>query len=86
LDEQSPNNWLDDNFWLNYAYLDSRAPLLINTNWWLAFVDDIQTKDQFLKMQEEQSRSKSHLFTSFQIRRAAWLLHRIADFKLKMDA
>jgi hypothetical protein len=40
LDAVSPHNWLDDNFWMKKAYLEWRAPLLVNSNWWLAFVND----------------------------------------------
>lgn len=42
LDKGSPHNWLDDNFWLKKAYLEWRAPLLINSNWWLIFQDDTE--------------------------------------------
>ncbi|CAG8726191.1 5532_t:CDS:2, partial [Acaulospora colombiana] len=40
LEESSPYNWFDDNFWLRKAYLENRQPLLINSNWWLALQDD----------------------------------------------
>ncbi|KAH9935245.1 acyltransferase ChoActase/COT/CPT [Amylocystis lapponica] len=40
LDKASPYNWLDDNFWLKKAYHEWRSPLLINSNWWLAFIND----------------------------------------------
>lgn len=89
LDKLSPNNWLDDNFWLKKAYLEWRAPLLINSNWWLAFLDDEQLK---LKMNERRSLTDHdelcfHVGCSpWQIRRTSWLLHRILEFKNKIES
>ncbi|KAK4687387.1 hypothetical protein P7C73_g2745, partial [Tremellales sp. Uapishka_1] len=40
LDHVSPNNWLNDTLWLPLAYHTWRAPLLINSNWWLLFKPD----------------------------------------------
>ncbi|GFZ49784.1 hypothetical protein JCM24511_07187 [Saitozyma sp. JCM 24511] len=40
LDHVSPNNWLDDTLWLGLAYHTWRAPLLVNSNWWLLFAPD----------------------------------------------
>lgn len=40
LDHVSPNNWLDDTLWLKLAYHTWRAPLLVNSNWWLSFKAD----------------------------------------------
>ncbi|KAH9983330.1 acyltransferase ChoActase/COT/CPT [Russula compacta] len=40
LDKSSPRNWLDDNIWLKKAYHEWRLPLLIHSNWWLAFFND----------------------------------------------
>ncbi|WWC92892.1 uncharacterized protein L201_007854 [Kwoniella dendrophila CBS 6074] len=40
LDHVSPNNWLNDTLWLGLAYHTWRAPLLINSNWWLLFAPD----------------------------------------------
>ncbi|KAK8849764.1 hypothetical protein IAR55_005100 [Kwoniella newhampshirensis] len=40
LDHVSPNNWLNDTLWLALAYHTWRAPLLINSNWWLLFAPD----------------------------------------------
>ncbi|WWD20394.1 hypothetical protein CI109_104870 [Kwoniella shandongensis] len=42
LDHVSPNNWLNDTLWLALAYHTWRAPLLINSNWWLLFAPDPQ--------------------------------------------
>jgi hypothetical protein len=81
LDRASPNNWLNDNFWLKKAYHEWRAPLLVNSNWWLLFHDDTtipQDIRQSLGPGEGQ-------FSDWQIRRAAWLISRFADFKIKVD-
>jgi carnitine O-acetyltransferase len=40
LDHVSPHNWLDDTLWLGLAYHTWRAPLLVNSNWWLLFRPD----------------------------------------------
>lgn len=40
LDHISANNWLDDNLWLALAYHTWRAPLIVNSNWWLTFKED----------------------------------------------
>ncbi|KAI4521333.1 acyltransferase ChoActase/COT/CPT [Schizophyllum commune Loenen D] len=82
LDKASPNNWLDDNFWINKAYLEGRSSLLINSNWWLAFKDD----DLIPPAQAEQDAEEGGLFgiTPLQIRRAAWITHRVLDFREKL--
>lgn len=75
LDKISPHNWLDDTIWLKKAYLESRSPLLINSNWWLAFMPDLLKPHEY------------HItegISSFQLRRAAWLVHRILEFKHKL--
>lgn len=40
MDRTTPNNWLDDRYWLVKAYHEWRVPLLINSNWWLMFRAD----------------------------------------------
>ncbi|KAL1738475.1 acyltransferase ChoActase/COT/CPT [Schizophyllum fasciatum] len=82
LDKASPNNWLDDNFWMNKAYLEWRAPLLINSNWWLAFKDD----NLISPLQAEQEAEEGGLsgITPLQIRRAAWMTYRMLDFREKL--
>ncbi|KAJ7067046.1 Choline/Carnitine o-acyltransferase-domain-containing protein [Mycena amicta] len=77
LDRASPNNWLDDNFWTNKAYLEWRAPLLINSNWWLAFLDDDRIPAHAKEEQDD--------ITPWQIRRGAWLVHRVLQFKNLLD-
>lgn len=82
LDRASPNNWLDDNFWLNKAYLEWRAPLLVNSNWWLAFFEDDMMPASALKGETNNNRAGT---TFWQLRRAAWLVWRTLDFKDKLD-
>ncbi|KAJ7104046.1 acyltransferase ChoActase/COT/CPT [Mycena belliarum] len=77
LDRASPNNWLDDNFWIKKAYLEWRSPLLVNSNWWLAFEDDTQIP---VHAKEEMSD-----ITPWQVRRGAWLVHRVLCFKDRLD-
>jgi Choline/Carnitine o-acyltransferase len=82
LDRVSPNNWLDDNFWINTAYLEWRGPLLVNSNWWLAFHDDKMIPPSALEGESSDSRAG---ITFWQVRRAAWLIYRILDFKGRLD-
>ncbi|TFK70341.1 acyltransferase ChoActase/COT/CPT [Pluteus cervinus] len=79
LDSASPHNWLDDNFWTKKAYLEWRAPLLINSNWWLAFHDD-----NLIPEADGPSQNYAGI-TKWQRRRAAWLLHRMLEFKDRVD-
>ena len=77
LDRKSPHNWLDDKFWLKKTYMEWRAPLLVNSNWWLAFCDDDIHPTTPTPASEH---------TDWQLKRAAWLLHRTLEFKDKVDA
>lgn len=79
LDAVSPHNWLDDNFWMKKAYLEWRAPLLVNSNWWLAFVNDPDVPPQVVT-------SHAEGITPWQVRRAACLVHGILDFKHRMHS
>ncbi|ORY34657.1 Choline/Carnitine o-acyltransferase-domain-containing protein [Naematelia encephala] len=45
LDHISPHNWLDDTLWLGLAYHTWRAPLLVNSNWWLLLAPDPKDKE-----------------------------------------
>lgn len=40
VDRTTPNNWLDDHFWIKVAYHSWRVPLPVNSNWWLMCKDD----------------------------------------------
>ncbi|TFY56886.1 hypothetical protein EVG20_g8755 [Dentipellis fragilis] len=77
LEKSSPHNWLDDNIWLKTAYHECRVPLLINSNWWLAFFNDSTIPDEVVN-------SSSTSLNPWQIRRAAWMIHRVLDLKDKL--
>ncbi|KIY73588.1 acyltransferase ChoActase/COT/CPT [Cylindrobasidium torrendii FP15055 ss-10] len=81
LDRASPHNWLDDNFWMKKAYMEWRSPLPVNSNWWLAFQDDTQ-----LPISESERVKDSPRYTHWQIQRAAWILHRILEFRSKIES
>lgn len=81
LDKASPDNWLDDNFWINKAYHEWRA-LLVNSNWWLASFEGDMTPASAIKGETSNSRVGT---TFWQLRRAAWLTWRILDFKAQLD-
>ena len=81
LDKASPHNWLDDNFWLRKAYHEWRAPLLINSNWWLAFFND---KTLLQSARDEAYTADLAGVTFPQVRRAAWLVYRTVEFKDKL--
>ena len=78
LDRSSPRNWLDDNIWPKKAYHEWRLPLLIHSNWWLAFFNDDRIPERVLR---EPASSKLAQITPWQVRRAAWLTYRHLEFK-----
>ncbi|KAG8889405.1 hypothetical protein FRB98_004498 [Tulasnella sp. 332] len=80
LDHASPDNWLNDTLWLKKAYHEWRAPLLINSNWWLLFYDDPTIPEPLRR----QGLADGEL-SDWQIRRAAWLTSRLIIFKEKID-
>ncbi|RPD60077.1 acyltransferase ChoActase/COT/CPT, partial [Lentinus tigrinus ALCF2SS1-6] len=80
LDKSSPHNWLDDNIWLKKAYHEWRAPLIVNSNWWLALVDDPNVPGDVRNPSVERTG-----YTRWQVRRAAWLVHRVLDFKAQLE-
>lgn len=47
VDRITPNNWLDDHFWLNIAYHSWRVPLPVNSNWWLLMKEDASIPEAF---------------------------------------
>nr|XP_019009266.1 carnitine acetyltransferase [Kwoniella pini CBS 10737]OCF48047.1 carnitine acetyltransferase [Kwoniella pini CBS 10737] len=89
LDHVSPNNWLNDTLWLGLAYHTWRAPLLINSNWWLMFAPD--SADPAPPNQDSSSSSwtsmvivKKEWISDWQIRKAAWIARRFAEFRTKL--
>lgn len=84
LDRESPNNWLDDNIWLKKAYHECRAPVLVNSNWWLSLKNDPNIPEDVLLGINQQSIGRTGINT-WQLRRAAWLSHRVLEFKQQLQ-
>ncbi|KAK4050126.1 hypothetical protein OIV83_003697 [Microbotryomycetes sp. JL201] len=81
VDRQSPNNWLDDAFWIKVAYHSWRVPLPINSNWWILMADDLGIPED-IRMGANQPKGE---FTEWQIKRAAKVIHRLTNFKVRLD-
>lgn len=64
------------------AYHESRAPLLVNSNWWLAFHNDPAIPDDVILGRPS---SANGGITDWQVRRAAWLVSRVLDWKSRLD-
>ncbi|KAI0787668.1 acyltransferase ChoActase/COT/CPT [Fomes fomentarius] len=79
LDKSSPHNWLDDTIWLKKAYHEWRAPLIVNSNWWLALGDDDCVPNAVRYSSQERTG-----YTYWQVRKAAWLVHRTLDFAAQL--
>ncbi|KAH9917835.1 acyltransferase ChoActase/COT/CPT [Fomitopsis serialis] len=83
LDRASPTNWLDDNFWVKKAYHEWRAPLIVNSNWWLAFHNDpIIPHDVILGRRPALGAVG---VTDWQVRRGAWLVRRTLEWKARLE-
>ncbi|BGP38767.1 hypothetical protein JCM10449v2_002704 [Rhodotorula kratochvilovae] len=80
VDRITPNNWLDDHFWIKVAYHSWRVPLPINSNWWLMCHDD-----KSIPAEVRSSGPTQGEFTDWQIKRAAKLTQRLIDFKVRVD-
>lgn len=84
---------------MKHTYHQWRVPLPVNSNWWLAFVNDpnltreadsklTRVDTNFTREPERDSLlgDKGWVgITPWQIRRAAWLIWRILDFKERLD-
>jgi hypothetical protein len=64
------------------TYLERRTPLLIHSNWWLAFCNDDGVPQDVLRFGAQDHEAG---ITPWQVRRAAWLVHRILEFKDRLD-
>ncbi|GAA5969747.1 hypothetical protein JCM11641_008027 [Rhodosporidiobolus odoratus] len=80
VDRSTPNNWLDDHFWIKVAYHSWRVPLPVNSNWWLLMKDDQGIPEEFRASVPEKGD-----FTEWQVKRAAKLTERLIDFKVRLD-
>ncbi|EKM58277.1 uncharacterized protein PHACADRAFT_26793 [Phanerochaete carnosa HHB-10118-sp] len=85
LDRVSPNNWLDDNIWLKKAYHEWRAPLLVNSNWWLAVKYDQSVPEEIIRGTAAGEDIGGTGLNKWQIRRAAWFSWRVLDFKAQLQ-
>ncbi|TCD69360.1 hypothetical protein EIP91_007916 [Steccherinum ochraceum] len=85
LDKASPHNWLDDNIWLKKAYHEWRAPLIVNSNWWLSFINDSSVPAGVLLGTDSGHYIRNTGLTRWQVRRAASLLHGVLDFKAQLE-
>lgn len=84
LEKESPHNWLDDNFWLKIAYHSWRSPLIVNSNWWLSFINDAAVPKAVLKGNVASYEVASTGVSSWQIRRATWLTYRLIELRARM--
>ncbi|GAA5861326.1 hypothetical protein JCM8547_006092 [Rhodosporidiobolus lusitaniae] len=80
VDRSTPNNWLDDHFWIKAAYHSWRVPLPVNSNWWLLMKDDGNIPREFRESVPDKGE-----FTDWQIKRAAQLTQRLIEFKVRLD-
>ncbi|GAA5867179.1 hypothetical protein JCM3774_002360 [Rhodotorula dairenensis] len=80
IDRITPNNWLDDHFWIKVAYHSWRVSLVVNSNWWLMCKEDESIPPDF-----RANGAPDGEFTDWQVRRAANLVKRMTDFKVRLD-
>lgn len=92
IDQTTDNNWFDDRFWLQKAYHEWRAPLLINSNWWLMFRADDGTPEDVAEYlgdvpayTPDAVTAQPWTYAEWGIRRATWLTYRMALYKLALD-
>ena len=102
VDRTTPDNWLDDRFWLQKAYHEWRVPLLVNSNWWLMLRADEGTPAAELESTSSSVQRSGDLVpdadlakalgsndwesAEWGIRRSAWLVYRLLVFKQRLDA
>jgi hypothetical protein len=67
---------------MRVAYHEQRQPLLIHSNWWLLLQDD-PTVPQRIR---DSVPSLDSTVTTWQIRRAAWLIKRVIDYRDKLES
>ncbi|KAJ3112172.1 hypothetical protein HDU96_004873 [Phlyctochytrium bullatum] len=82
LDKVAPrfqNSWLED-IWLKKAYLEWRDPSMINVNWWCQFRDHPEHPEALVKTAPLRGQ-----ITKFQTDRAAGFVHRLLQYKVKLD-
>ncbi|BGP14742.1 hypothetical protein JCM10213v2_002693 [Rhodosporidiobolus nylandii] len=80
IDRATPNNWLDDHFWIKAAYHSWRVPLPVNSNWWLLMKDD-----ESIPAEVRAGGPEKGEFTEWQLKRSAKLTERLVEFKVRLD-
>lgn len=65
------------------AYHEWRVPLLVNSNWWLAFHNDPNIPEDVIFGRTTSAKAG---ITDWQVRRAAWLVHRVLDWKARLES
>ncbi|CAI2168437.1 20542_t:CDS:2 [Funneliformis geosporum] len=83
IDRISPHNWLDDTWWIKKAYHEWRVPVIINSNWYLLFIDDPNTPKEYFT--NNNGICPKGQFSEWQIKRAAHLIGKMLDFKNLID-
>ncbi|CAG8534714.1 7753_t:CDS:2, partial [Funneliformis caledonium] len=83
IDRISPYNWLDDTWWIKKAYLEWRAPVIINSNWYLLLIDDPNTPEEYFTNNNEICLKGQ--FSKWQIKRAAHLIEKMLEYKNLID-
>ncbi|CAG8568154.1 1596_t:CDS:2 [Ambispora leptoticha] len=86
VDRSSPHNWLDDTFWTQKAYQEWRVPLIVNSNWYLLFIDDKNTPKEYLSRDNHDGARPRGEFSEFQVKRAAHLIWKLLEFKELLDS
>lgn len=88
VDATTPHNWLDDRFWLQKAYHEWRVPLLINSNWWLMFLNDPSVPREIAEhpgdapaytREAVDTQNWEHL--PYGLRRATWFIYRMLLYR-----
>ncbi|CAH7686690.1 acyltransferase ChoActase/COT/CPT [Phakopsora pachyrhizi] len=80
VERRSPNNWLNDNYWISCTYHSWRVGLPINSNWWIILKHDRDIPLRIIENLPDPGR-----FTDWQIRRAATMVHRMNVFRQMID-
>ncbi|CAG8718472.1 5291_t:CDS:2, partial [Dentiscutata erythropus] len=65
IDRISPNNWLDDTWWIKKAYQEWRVSLVINSNWFFLFFNDSNTPREYFSI-DNGVKPRGH-FSEFQL-------------------
>ncbi|KAF0377754.1 acyltransferase ChoActase/COT/CPT [Gigaspora margarita] len=84
IDRISPNNWLDDTWWIKKAYQEWRVSVVVNSNWFFLFKDDPNTPREYFSTDND-VKPQGH-FSEFQVKRAAQLINKLLEYKDLIDS